>query len=563
MVCVLLPVLVAGACTGGGHKQAAPTTTTAPVATAPAHGDIVVAAEQQPACMDWLAVCGSSRWGISAVEANTLPRAYDVGADGSYRPTALLTGEATMVVPRPPGPAQVVTYTINPQAVWSDHQPITSADFQYTWQQVVGATEPIDKSGYSQIESINTTQPFAAVVTFSKPYAGWKSLFGGPYAVLPSHLLVSGNRSQAMSAGYKFSGGPWQLDHWTKGSEIKLVANPAYWGKRPNLDSVTFKLVSDLAIEEQGLSSGQIAAAYPQAQFEVGMLKAKPATTVDAVGGASIEALWLNTTKAPLDHVPVRQALAYATDRDALAVQVLGAVQPGVRALQSFYTPAYGKAYTTAFSRYSVNLGMVGQLMTGDGWAKGADGVWAKGPVKAAVELKIPAGDTRRTLTAQILSTQWTQAGFLVTVTPMPLSAFVGADLPGGNFQIALYDRAPTRFDLGQCGQWCSPGAGGGVGFGGNVDHVSDPTLDRLWQDVDGNLNGTARLASATQAQARLADLVPALPLMALPDVLVVKSDKVAAEGGTFPRSALYGPFASLTAWYLRPAAAPAGAAGP
>jgi peptide/nickel transport system substrate-binding protein len=555
----LVVAFVVGACTGGGgHKQAAPTTTTQPVPTAPAHGDIVVAAEQQPACMDWFAVCGSSRWGVSAVEANTLPRAYDVGSDGSYRPSALLTGEATMVVPKVPGPPQVVTYTINPQAVWSDHQPITSADFQYTWQQVVSATEPIDKTGYSQIESINTSQPFAAVVTFSKPYAGWKTLFGGSYAVLPSHLLATANRTQAMSAGYKFSGGPWQLDHWTKGSEIKLVANPAYWGKRPNLDSVTFKLVSDLATEEQGLSSGQMAAAYPQAQFEVGMLKAKPATTVDAVAGASIEALWFNTQKAPLDHVPVRQALAYATDRDALAVQVLGAVSPGVKALQSFYTPVYGKAYTTPFSRYVLNAGMVGQLMTGDGWAKGPDGVWAKGAVKAALELKIPAGDTRRTLTAQILQNQWTQAGFLVTVVQSPLSGFVGADLPGGNFQIALYDRAPTRFDLGQCVQWCGAGAaGGGVGLGGNLDHISDPALDRLWQDVDSNLNGTARLASAAQAQARLADLVPALPLVALPDVLVVKSDKVAVEGGTFQHSVLYGPFPSLNAWYVRPAAGP------
>lgn len=515
--------------------------------------------------MDWLSACANSRWGVYTVEANTLPRAYDIGSDGTYRPSALLAGEASVATPRQgvAGPPLVVTYVINPLAVWSDHTPITSADFHYTWQQVVNATDPIDKTGYNQIASISASTPSTAVVTFSKPFAGWKSLFGGAYALLPSHLLANANRAQAMSAGYKFSGGPWMLDHWTKGSEIKLVANPAYWGKKPNLDSVTFRMVQDLKTEVQGLSSGQMVAAYPEPEFELASLKAQSGTTMDSAGGLSIEGLWFNTQKVPLDHVAVRRALAYATDRDALVAQTFGSVQAGIQALQSFYTPVYGKAYTTPFARYTPNLNMVNQLMTGDGWAKGADGIWTKGGVRAVLELKTVAGDTRRALTAQILSTQWAQAGFQLTVVQSPLSSLAGVDLPGGNFQVALLDRAPATVDLSQCAFWCSVGAasggaaspspGGGSGAGGgNVDRISDPNLDRLWQDVDTNLNPGARLASASQAQSTLADLVPALPLAAVPDVLVVKSDAIASERGSFQHNPVYGPFASLNDWYMK-----------
>jgi peptide/nickel transport system substrate-binding protein len=564
----------AAACSGGSGKHQAAPTTTQPAVVATPHGDISVAAEQQPNCMDWLSACANSRWGVYMVEANTLPRAYDIGPDGTYRPSALLAGEATVATPRPGvgGPPLVVMYVINPLAVWSDHTPITSTDFQYTWQQVVNATDPIDKTGYNQIASIATTTPSTAVVTFSKPFAGWKSLFGGAYALLPSHLLANANRTQAMSAGYKFSGGPWMLDHWTKGSEIKLVANPAYWGKKPNLDSVTFKIVQDLKTEVQALSSGQMVAAYPEPQFALASLKGQGGTTVDSVGGLSIEGLWFNTQKAPLDHAAVRQALAYATDRNALVAQTFASVQPGIQALQSFYTPVYGKAYTTPFARYTSNPNMVNQLMTGDGWAKGADGIWAKGALRAALELKTVAGDTRRALTTQILSSQWAQAGFQLTVVQEPASSLAGVDLPGGNFQVALYDRAPTTLDLSQCALWCSSGGGASAGTSGggasaaagsagtsgagasgrNIDRISDPNLDRLWQDVDTNLNPTARLASASQAQSTLADLVPALPLAALPDILVVKSDAIATERGTFQHNPVYGPFASVNDWYIR-----------
>jgi peptide/nickel transport system substrate-binding protein len=279
--------------------------------------------------------------------------------------------------------------------------------------------------------------------------------------------------------------------------------------------------------------------------------------------------VWFNTQKAPLDHAAVRQALAYATDREALVAQTFGFVQPGIQALQSFYTPVYGKAYTTPFARYTSNPNMVNQLMTGDGWAKGTDGIWAKGAVKATLELKTAAGDTRRALTAQILQTQWQQAGFQLNVVQEPANSLASVDLPGGNFQVALYDRAPATLDLSQCALWCSAiavavgGAGSGAPVGGaaatgasaagrNIDRISDPNLDRLWQDVDTNLNPGARLALASQAQSTLADLVPALPLAALPDVLVVKSDAIATERGTFQHNPVYGPFVSLNDWYIR-----------
>jgi peptide/nickel transport system substrate-binding protein len=401
---------------------------------------------------------------------------------------------------------------------------------------------------------VDDSDPHRALVTFSKPYGGWKSLFGGMYGLLPSHVLLHADRSQVMRNGYSFSGGPWKLDHWNKGVEIRLVPNARYWGKRPDLNSLTFKFLSDSTAEAQQLASGQVLAAYPPPEVGQLALKNQPGMLVDPVSGLSIESLWFNLLKSPLDSKAVRQALAYATDRDTLVDQVLGPIQPGIKAAQSFYTPVYGKAYTTPFARYAVNQKMVDQLMTGDGWSKDADGIWAKGTFKASLELKTTANDPRRLLTAQLLQAEWGQAGFRLTVTTEAADTLLHQDLPGGNFQIALHAYTPNHADLSQCALWCSTSIPSAIGARGtdNVVRLSDTNVDRLLQDTDSNLDADARVQDAVQLQSALADLVPALPLAVLPDVLEVKTSNLAQEGGNFQHNFVFGPFVYANKWYLR-----------
>ena len=75
-------------------------------------------------------------------------------------------------------PKQVVTYKINPDAKWSDGEPITSRDFKYTWDQIVTQQDIYDTTGYNLIESVDDSDPATAVVTYKSPYASWKGLFG-------------------------------------------------------------------------------------------------------------------------------------------------------------------------------------------------------------------------------------------------------------------------------------------------------------------------------------------------------------------------------------------------
>jgi len=567
-------VSVVAACTGGSNKPLTTTSvTTAPAPTFNQGGSITVAAEGEPGCMDWISTCAGSTWGVWTVETNTMPRAYDFTSDGEYKPSILLTGEAAVRMT----PEQVVTYHLNPRASWSDGQPITSQDFQYTWDQIAHGQGIADQSGYSDIVSVDDSDPLTAVVTFSQPYADWRKLFGGTDGILPSHLLEGQDRDALMKDGYTWSGGPWELPPggWIRGESITLVPNPNYWGKKPDLGSVTFRIFTDPTAELQAYAAGQVLAAYPTPEAAVAGYRGVAGTLLSLTGGLDFDALWFNVAAAPVDAKAVRQAVAYTLDRQTIASALLGALEPTAQPLQSLLTPAYGAYYNAAFARYKPDPAMVNQLMTGAGWARNKAGFWAMGATRAEVatiDLKVPSTSPGAEAAANVIGAELQGAGFQVTIAPpeTPGQLFT-QDLPAGAFSVALYpvdlerelpSGTPTTVgvpgiddnDPGQCQLFCSasiPTAATG-GVGDNYVRLADSTLDRYLEDLDSNANSDDRVADAAQAATILADDLPALPLVTLPDVLVVNTNMIGVEGGTFNHNLAYGPYGELNEWYLK-----------
>ena len=120
----------------------------------------------------------------------------------------------------------------------------------------------------------------------------------------------------------------------------------------------------------------------------------------------NFESLWLNNAAFPFDSVAVRQALAYAIDRDAIVEALFGGL--GVdEPLQTLNAPILSFfSDTEAFAGYTLDLDKVDELMTGDGWAKNGDGIWAKDGKTATFVLNTTAGNKRRELTQQIVQEQ-------------------------------------------------------------------------------------------------------------------------------------------------------------
>src|SRR3990172_5896460 len=226
---------------------------------------------------------------------------------------------------------------------------------------------------------------------------------------MPSHILEGKDRAKEMTDGYAWSGGPWLIDSWKKGDSIPLDPNDNYWGQKPHLDKVIFKILPNTAAEFAAFKSGQVQAIYPQPQLDVvDAIKAglPDAQTSSNAETAYVEALWLNNEKAPFDSLAVRQAIAYAVDRDAIVNKLFGdlGVDKAVNSLNPYIVAAYSDQ--EAWSQYSLDLAKVDELMTGDGWEKNADGVWEKDGETASFSIQTTAGNKRRELTEQVLQQQ-------------------------------------------------------------------------------------------------------------------------------------------------------------
>ena len=544
--------LVAAAC-GSDDKNAGGTDggdTTEPAADVPEGGDLVIGAEQEPDCVDWISSCAGSSWGSWMMGHTTMPRAFDaVNEDGTwvYEPTILLDGEPELVT----DPQQVVTYAISEEAVWNDGEPITSSDFKYTWEQITTGEDIYDTTNYADIASIDDSDPKLAVVTFEKPVAGWKGLFGADYGVFPSHLLEGEDRNAAMANGYEFSGGPWVIDAWNKGVEVVLLPNENYWGDVPKLDSVTFRFVTDTAAEFQAYKGGEVEAIYPQPQIDVveavnAGIDGNSNFTADT---GNIEALWLNNAKFPFDSVAVRQAFAYSLDRDGVVEALFGGLDIK-KASQSLNPPIMSK-YTDvdAFSGYTLDLDKVDVLMTGDGWTKNGDGFWEKDGQQADIAFITTAGNARRELTQQVVQEQAAEAGFNITIANQEAGTFFGETLPNGDYQLGLYAQVLTTLDPSLCNLFCSvniPTEANGFA-GQNWQRVNIPEVDPLLETVNSSLDEDERSAAGKAADAILAENVVSIPLDPLPNILLW-SDNILGPVGDNP---ILGPFHNMHLWGL------------
>src|SRR4029079_16446355 len=150
-----------------------------------------------------------------------------------------------------------------------------------------------------------------------------------------------------------------------------------------------------------------------------------------------------------------RQAIAYATDRQAIVDAILKPAINQGRLLDSFVVPTFPTYFTPSFEKYRPNLDMVDQLMTDDGWEKNGNDIWEKDGRTASFVLNTTTGNAQRELTEQLWQSQLQQAGFDMTFKNLNSDVLFGARLPAGKYQATLYASVGTP-DPGLCLIFCS-----------------------------------------------------------------------------------------------------------
>src|SRR6185437_13151339 len=144
----------------------------------------------------------------------------------------------------------------------------------------------LSTTGYNQIRSVKGKDGGRTVnVTFSPPYADWRSLFD--QQLFPAHVMDRGSAAAncamirqgwPVAGGIPVSAGPWKIDKASVDvgqGTVVLTPDSAYWGRRPRLDRLTWQTFSSDASAVVGaLASGEIDVADPEPQLDlIGQLR--------------------------------------------------------------------------------------------------------------------------------------------------------------------------------------------------------------------------------------------------------------------------------------------------
>jgi glutathione transport system substrate-binding protein len=234
----------------GGNAEVGTTSDINPQDPATLHegGSLRLALSEFPSNFNTLNIDGNTG-DVGSIVRPTMPRAFIIGADGS---TTVDTNYFTGVELTGTNP-QVVTYTINPKAMWSDGTPITWEDIAAQ----IHATSGTDKAfaiaapnGSDRVASVTRgVDDRQAVMTFAKPYAEWRGMFAGNGMLLPKSMTADPevfNKGQLERPGP--SSGPFIVSALDRSAQrIMLTRNPKWWGKTPRLDNITFLVLDDAA----------------------------------------------------------------------------------------------------------------------------------------------------------------------------------------------------------------------------------------------------------------------------------------------------------------------------
>lgn len=114
--------------------------------------------------------------------------------------------------------------------------------------------------------------------------------------------------------------GPFMFKEWTPNDHVTIVKNPSYWdtANAAHLDAVTFKPYADQTAEVNALQAGDIDWAQTISPTDVKTLQADPNFTVVDRGESCNEFhLSLNNATKPFDNLSIRQAIAYALNKQS------------------------------------------------------------------------------------------------------------------------------------------------------------------------------------------------------------------------------------------------------
>ena len=382
-----------------------------------------------------------------------------------------------------------------------DGRPLTSRDVKWTFDSLLtGNIRSAKAAAYRFVDRIDAPNDSTVIFHMKEPDAAllW-NLSDGAIGIVPFN---SGNEM----TNHPIGSGPFKFVSSETDKEVIIERNNDYWGEKAKLLRVRFAVVPDATTEALELRKGTgdltINALTPDT---VHTLEREPYLAVEHAPGTEIQYLGFNLRDPILKDVRVRQAIAYAIDRQPMIQYLWGGwAQPARSVL-----PPQSWAYNGNVPAYDHNPEKARALLDAAGYP-------ATNGVRFHITMKTSTTESTRLMVA-VIQQQLREVGIALDIRSFESATFL-ADVIHGAFQ--LYglrwvggNQDPDIFYVFHSLRFPPNGA--------NRGFYSNPRVDALIDQARREVDPGARKPIYAELQQILAEELPYIDLWYLDNVLV------------------------------------------
>lgn len=341
-----------------------------------------------------------------------------------------------------------LTFKLRHGVVWHDGAPFTSDDVAFTVKTILDPkTNVLTRTGWDQIERVETPDKYTAVFVLKAPFAAFVNRFFTPVgnpAILPKHILAGTDVNRAPYNALPVGLGPFKYVKWARGNEIVMEAFPRWWGGKPKLNRVVFRVIPDANTALTQLRSHEIDlyVRVPNNKYEEAA-QTPQTRSVDS-DSASYGHLDFNLANPVLADVRVREALARAVDRRELWDKVDH--RSGFLACTP--VPRRSWAYDAKAPCYDFDLKKASSLLDAAGWTRGSDGLRHKNGQTLSLNFAGNTGNPGLDSRVLLIQGWFKQIGVALDYKRYPTNQLFAAYAAGGIVATRHYDLSSYAWSL-------------------------------------------------------------------------------------------------------------------
>jgi peptide/nickel transport system substrate-binding protein len=364
---------------------------------------------------------------------------------------------------------------------------------------------------WGELESMRVIDARTLETTFVIPPAFMSPVFSSGFGA-PFDVQAAAAVGDEAFAAAPVASGPFVLESWTRGTEMRLTRSASYRTNLPfvtnkgalAIDEVLVRFIPDSLTLIAELEAGNIDIVYNVPGSAVAALENNPDIELNSVIMAGYQGIMFNTTRPPFDNLGFRRALAAALDRDILARVLEDTVLPQrsfLSVTQVSHDPAMEEYAAAA---HPTDPARARQLLAEAGFTdQNGDGMFEMDGAPLRLELMVATDDARQSAVGVVVQAMLSAVGITVDIAPFT--------------QGYIYDQMSSGvFDLAFAGyNWWDPDIMlyAFTDAGRNWPAYQNEELARLLNEGRGITDPDARRAVYSAAQRILIDDVVAIPL--------------------------------------------------